>query len=253
MDDHDSKILKILAQSKVVALRNKAGTLATFGPDPEQTGLLIFKDMATAMRFCKMTFGSCRDWRPFYMKRTQLLHVLPRYDNAICTLFGDNMMGVAKLANVVRPSTHQTYDVPMIRDFLEHLEWHLVCSEQELRQVAGNHHELAGCESDTVKINPELTEQLGKYIDRRRRVLLFGRCIDRQDCTNEEVAKALGEFANIWAEKRSKQLEALRSLRSCFQEALKAAEIELDATKGIPLIPFTANDLFEDEDSSQPN
>lgn len=252
MHEHDNEVLSLLTQPHVVVLRQTDGTLATEGPDEEHVGLLLFTDMATAQRFRKKELGKVRkQWRPCYVLRSQLVDMLPDFGNTVCLYRGGGRAAIVDVSLYVESVLGQPYDVVMIRDFLQHLEWHLVCSEQELRQTASSHQELVDGQSDTRKINPELTEQLGKYIDRRRRVLLFGRCIDRQDCTNEEVAKALGEFATIWAEKRSKQLGALRSLRTCFQEALKAAEIELDPTKGVPLIPFTARDLFEDDGSSQ--
>jgi hypothetical protein len=103
------------------------------------------------------------------------------------------------------PPEARRYDVEMIRDFLDHLLW----------EVRINHYEQI-----TSEVNPELQEQLTKYIRKRRTVgLLFATQI-----TDLDPAR-LAEYRTLKAGLRQSQLLALEALRPLFKEALLNAGI----------------------------
>jgi hypothetical protein len=99
------------------------------------------------------------------------------------------------------PSGARRYDVEMIRDFLDHLLW----------EVRINHYEQI-----TSEVNPELKEQLKKYVRKRQTIgLLFATELDKKADPSR-----LAEYRKIKAGLRQSQLLGLEALRPLFEEAL---------------------------------
>jgi hypothetical protein len=97
------------------------------------------------------------------------------------------------------------YDVAMIRDFLDHLAWELRIGHFENTTAPGT-------------INPELAEQLAKYIRKYHCGLLIG------DVTSESRdSEGFAKLRATRAQEREQQLNALESLTSLFDEALLCA------------------------------
>ena len=107
----------------------------------------------------------------------------------------------------------QRYNVPMIRDFIEHLLWELRISIYE------------NTASDPTKTNPELVEQLARCMERRgtHGLLCEAHLLETEQLTPEEIAKASARVRKMTAERRKHELEALESLEGLFEEALLGA------------------------------
>ena len=108
-------------------------------------------------------------------------------------------------------TTRRGYDIPMIRDFFEHLTW-----EARVRHTE--------CVGRPGAVNPELVEQLAKYIKRRKTVGLLMANRVTPDPTgavsHDRAMAALGEHnaaqAQAW-------VDALEALRPLLEEALYCA------------------------------
>ena len=101
------------------------------------------------------------------------------------------------------------YDVEMLRDFIEHLEWSLRV----------DHFELTSCPH---ALNQELKEQVEKYGRKRRvpRLLsFFSLRKDRPELTDDQMTEAMRKFAECMAERREEQLRHLEALKEVLQEA----------------------------------
>jgi len=101
------------------------------------------------------------------------------------------------------------YDVEMLRDFIEHLEWSLRVDHFEL--TAGPH-----------ALNPELIEQVERCGRKRgvpRLLSLFSLQRDRPELTDDQMKDAARKLAECMAERREEQLRHLESLKEVLQEA----------------------------------
>ena len=110
-----------------------------------------------------------------------------------------------------RPGFDRRYDLPMIRDFLDHLLWEVRISHHEMQTQVGS-------------VNPELAEQLAKYIKKRQTFgLLFTTATKERPADNPAgVAKLKRVKGNL----REAQLEALELLHTTlFPEAFDAAKL----------------------------
>ncbi len=97
------------------------------------------------------------------------------------------------------------YNVTMIRDFLDHLAWELRIGHFENTTAPGT-------------INPELADQLAKYMRKYHCGLLIG------DVTSESRdSEGFAKLRATRAQEREQQLKALESLTSLFDEALLCA------------------------------
>ena len=130
------------------------------------------------------------------------------------------------------------YDVEMIRDFLDHLLW----------EVRINHFENT---ADVGAINPELVEQLGKYIRKYNGVLLPATVINREGATEDQAKATELTYRQIMRDKRQEQMEHLESLQELFADALKCAS--LPASQGIYEIRLNAAEIpMDDDDEPEP-
>jgi len=103
------------------------------------------------------------------------------------------------------------YDVPMIRDFLEHLMW----------EVRARHHEHAYPSS---KNNDELCDQLAKYMQRRNTIGLMAATLMASDTLNEPgFAAASADYRAVCVRRDEKLIAALELLGPLFSEALECA------------------------------
>jgi hypothetical protein len=104
-----------------------------------------------------------------------------------------------------RPSEARSYDVEMIRDFIEHLLW----------EVRIGHFEATSADG---AINPELLEQIQRYQKKRQTIALLA--------ANEIPASGrdeVGALKRRMAEVRQRQVDHLEALHTLFEEALFCA------------------------------
>ncbi len=102
----------------------------------------------------------------------------------------------------------QPYDAQMIRDFLEHLMWEVRISHFETVSSPGT-------------INPELVQQLTKYMAKRRAALL-PIIVSRKAVLSTDTFMA--EFNEMMRTKREKEMEHLEALQDLFDQALGCIE-----------------------------
>jgi hypothetical protein len=103
----------------------------------------------------------------------------------------------------------------MIRDFFDHLLW-------ELRI---NHDELQAAQHGGQPINPELVDQLEKYIKKRSTSSLLASLFmqDREGATSEEIERNQRACAAAKLRIREEQLAHMEALRALFSEAIECA------------------------------
>jgi hypothetical protein len=104
-----------------------------------------------------------------------------------------------------------TYDVPMIRDFLDHLLWELRIS----------HHELTTPTPD--QVHNELVGQLAKYIKKRNTVGLLASNQLATSATPQEVERASAILKERLGCQRIAAIQHLEALADVFDEALRCA------------------------------
>lgn len=123
---------------------------------------------------------------------------------------------MSKTRKPKRPSDRpRAYDLEMIQDFLQHLLW----------EVRISHHE-SQCDASN-PINPELVDQLEKYIKKRQTAgLLYTVGFEEQVAAlAASEPEKFSRFKQVQAELRKTQLIYLESLlRSLFPEAFDAAK-----------------------------
>jgi hypothetical protein len=105
----------------------------------------------------------------------------------------------------------EKYDVGMIRDFLEHLMWELRIAVHENQCEGG-------------RINPELTDQLKKYIQRRDCIGLLEGMKFADDLGDAEGLQAMRDLKRVRLWSRIVALDAIETLQVTFEEALRCAE-----------------------------
>jgi hypothetical protein len=101
------------------------------------------------------------------------------------------------------------YNVKMIRDFIERLQWSLRVQHFELT---------AGPDA----LHPELLEQVGRFWRKRgvpRLLSLFALRRDRPELTEEQMGDAMRRFAAYMAQVRGDQLRHLEALKELLDEA----------------------------------
>ncbi len=108
-----------------------------------------------------------------------------------------------------RPGSDRRYDLDMIRDFLDHLLWEV--------RIAYHETQHAG-------INPELSEQLEKYIKKRQTAgLLFSTAVEMDERQTEP--EKYEKLKRLQGELRKAQLVCLEALlHSLIPEAMDAAK-----------------------------
>jgi hypothetical protein len=105
------------------------------------------------------------------------------------------------------------YDVPMIRDFLEHLLWEVRLNLYENAAKPG-------------AINQELVDKLSVYQGRYGRVtLLATNQIDTGGETKERIRQAVANFREFMRLTREGQIRQLEALQRLFSEAFGCAEM----------------------------
>ena len=123
------------------------------------------------------------------------------------------------------------YDVQMIRDFLDHLEWDVRIAEVAAKSKG--------------KLNkPELVEQLMKYSKKYGCMTLPVRQIAPVGCTPEQVENVKERLYEVHAEVYGKWLTHLEGLRGLFANALNTATFPATGGK-VPSIVIRASDFFE--------
>jgi len=103
------------------------------------------------------------------------------------------------------------YDVEMIRDFIDHLMWEVRISAMETQR-------------DNVKPNPELVDQLKKYVDKRGVVGLLNVNELQDDVGGEFGQRARHILRDKLNAQRKDWLLHMEGLGELFQEALQCAE-----------------------------
>jgi len=104
-----------------------------------------------------------------------------------------------------------SYDVPMIRDFLDHLLWELRIS----------HYELTTPKTD--KVHQELKGQLTKYVKKRNTVGLLASNQLAASATPDEVERASVILKERLSNQRKVAIDHLEALADVFDEALRCA------------------------------
>jgi hypothetical protein len=105
----------------------------------------------------------------------------------------------------------KTYDLEMIRDFIEHLGWELRIKHFESTHEAGAHH-------------PELTEQLKKFMVKRNAVgLLYANRIDKAGLPENKAQEVIETIREASAMEAQEALDALDVLEPILEEAFECA------------------------------
>jgi hypothetical protein len=115
----------------------------------------------------------------------------------------------------------KTYDLEMIKDFMEHLGWELRIKHFESTHERGAHH-------------PELTEQLKKCMLKRNTVgLLYANRIDKGGLEEDKAQEVIETIREASA------MDALDVLEPILEEALECASHPGDfMTRTINLVDF---------------
>jgi hypothetical protein len=115
-----------------------------------------------------------------------------------------------KRRNIIRETPK--YNVEMIRDFIEHLKWELRIKHFENQQIG------------EVKINPELVEQLKKYIVKwNTNALLLTGLIETDKFDSDKLAQVKAEIKKETLEQCQTALDALDKLEPVLNEAFNCA------------------------------
>ncbi|MHC4539734.1 MAG: hypothetical protein ACYS74_08140 [Planctomycetota bacterium] len=116
-----------------------------------------------------------------------------------------------RLLNKGSKRAKRHYDVEMIRDFLDHLLWELRINHLENTNP--------GCE-----VNPELCNQLAKYIKKYNTAgLMAAMSIDTDGVPEDVAEQALRTFHIARAQSSQEAIDALESLEQTFEVAFKCA------------------------------
>lgn len=116
------------------------------------------------------------------------------------------------------------YDLAMIRDFLDHLKWELRISVFEATHPIG-------------ATNPELVEQLAKYMERYDVIGLLP-FASAENLSTESVEP----IRHYVAKESQKYLDHLDALDACLKMAFQCAQCDED---GYPVQIFKQGDLDE--------
>ena len=121
----------------------------------------------------------------------------------------------------------KTYDLEMIKDFMEHLGWELRIKHFENTHERGAQH-------------PELTEQLKKCMLKRNTVgLLYANRVDKAGLAEDKAQEAIGTIREASAMEAQEALDALDILEPILEEALDCASRPGDfMTRTINLVDF---------------
>ncbi|MFC1761796.1 hypothetical protein ACFL6U_06920 [Planctomycetota bacterium] len=121
----------------------------------------------------------------------------------------------------------KTYDLEMIRDFMEHLGWELRIKHFENTHEKGMQH-------------PELTEQLKKCMVKRNTIgLLYANRVDKAGLAEDKAQEVIATIREVSAMEAQEALDALDILESTLDEALNCASHPDDyMTRTINLVDF---------------
>ena len=130
----------------------------------------------------------------------------------------------------------KTYDVEMIRDFIDHLKWELRIKHFENTRKIGTEH-------------PELTEQLAKYILKHNtKGLLYANRIDPAGLAEDKAQEVIEVMRDAAAIQAQETLDAFDVLEPILQESLDCASHPDDfLVRTVNLVEFLRN-LEEQED-----
>jgi len=104
----------------------------------------------------------------------------------------------------------KTYDLEMIKDFIEHLGWEL-----RIKHFESTHE---------VGVHPELTEQLKKCMLKRNTVgLLYANRIDKAGLAEDKAQEVIETIREASAMEAQKALDALDILEPILEEAFECA------------------------------
>jgi hypothetical protein len=105
----------------------------------------------------------------------------------------------------------KTYDLEMIKDFMEHLGWELRIKHFESTHEKGAQH-------------PELTEQLKKYMQKRNTIgLLYANRIDKAGLAEDKAQEVIETIREASAMEAQEALDALDAIEPILEEALDCA------------------------------
>ncbi|OHB54873.1 MAG: hypothetical protein A2Y12_05530 [Planctomycetes bacterium GWF2_42_9] len=140
---------------------------------------------------------------------------------------------------VVRVIKKQTgYDIEMIHDFLEHLKWELQIIHFENQQ-------------DKFKENPELVEQLAKYVKKRHtKALMPATVIQKDKFDSESLAELKARLRKDKLEQMQAAINAFEILEPIFSQALTCAKYP-DKLPARIITPDEVINGFIDEHASE--
>ena len=127
------------------------------------------------------------------------------------------------------------YDVDMIRDFLEQLDW----------EVRVRHFEDT---SELGTVNPELVDQLRPFQERRGNVLLAATEIDPEGVSEEEFAEAVATYRAAASEVTGQWIEHLEALQGLFNVALATAAMGPCPRGQMPVNTIKACEILKGDD-----
>ena len=132
----------------------------------------------------------------------------------------------------------KTYDVEMIRDFIDHLKWELRIKHFENTHRIGTQHS-------------ELTEQLEKYMRKRNtKGLLYANRIDSAGLAEDKAQEVIAVMRDAATIQAQEALDAFEILDPIFQEALDcASHPEKLLARTINLVEFLRH--MEEQESQE--
>jgi hypothetical protein len=135
---------------------------------------------------------------------------------------------------------HPGYNVPMIRDFIEHLL--LECRVQQWEDMQGLKllGESAGPMSFAEQpVSDNLVEQLRPYIKKYVSALVPSHAFNGEGATPEEIRQCQIAFTKMNIQQRDEQIGHLEALEELFDEAFACAKVPFGiSANGKPIQPL---------------
>lgn len=145
---------------------------------------------------------------------------------------------------VIHPA-NKGYNVPMIRDFLEHLLLEVRCQQSENIKVlrgldsAGNVEEaIASGNAPTSAV----TEEFSKYLTRYESALIAANVFNSENATDAERREVMQVVLEKNIARREEQIGHLEALQELFEEALNCAKVPFGLDEqGNPVQPYVVH------------
>ncbi len=126
------------------------------------------------------------------------------------------------------------YDLEMIRDFFEQLDWELMAAQQDMKRGAR-------------PLSPDLLAEVRSHADRRGTPIIWPLVIfDTEDAPGFQTADCIAGLRGELASGLQEALDAINTLRPTFRDALAIAEqsASLNRRGRIPVFRFKVANIL---------